>query len=269
MSDEIDNQFIGDPGQLRAYEDFCRAQRERPEEGFALGEPALICRWRMVGASVPALARHLRALRARRVNGRALPAALIAWVGQHIELSLDRGTENALDGVVMLVVDVDGSAAMSTGPYAPLADESASALRARAMCAASEANASGVAPEVLCLSRGEVLQVCTKPAGDQSDNGASTPLASCGCLTLVEQLAAMRGHRIERIALADADDVDRSGANGEAASVFLVSDEHGIVAASDAVPDTPAQRRDAAFISFLQECYSKLLRAASGARGRG
>ena len=124
------------------------------EEAFTLGEPALVCRWRMTARRVPLLNRHIRALGARRLNGEAVPRSLLSWAKQHIEWSLADDTTVAVpdDGVLMLVIDKAGHAAMSTGAYEPLANIAAEALAYRALGARREADETGVAPEVLACA---------------------------------------------------------------------------------------------------------------------
>ena len=124
---------------------------------FHLAEPALVCRWRLAGRHVPLLNRHMRALSQRSVAGKPLTTNMLGWVKQHIEWSLAEDVTAAADGVLMLVVDVEGQAAMSSGAYEPLADTSAVALAARAREASGAAADTGVPPEVLCAARGGTL----------------------------------------------------------------------------------------------------------------
>lgn len=187
---------------------------ESTEHEFHLAEPALVCRWRLAGRHVPLLNRHMRALSQRRVAGEPLTANMLGWVKQHIEWSLAEDATVAADGVLMLVVDVEGQAAMSSGAYEPLADTSAAALAARAAEARLEAEEAGVAPEVLCALDGGVLAV-----------GASEGEHLCGAMTFVRQLAETRGCTVRFVPDAQA------LASGEMGAPFLVSDEHGVVAA--------------------------------------
>ena len=116
------------------------------DTAFQLGKPALVCRWRLAGRHVPLLNRHMRALSQRRVNGEALSTNLLGWVKQHIEWSLAEDPAAVADGVLMIVVDEAGQAAMSTGAYEPLADASLEDLALRAQTAQVEASELGVAP---------------------------------------------------------------------------------------------------------------------------
>lgn len=214
----------------RAYEDFCATQEEA--ETFQLDRPALVCRWRMAHRQVPLLNRHIRALSHRVVNGGPLARNLLSWAKQHVEWSLADGDYRDPDGVLMMVVDVNGNAAMTVGAYEPLADTSSASLSARAETARTERDETGVAPEVLCCVRDGVLYVGAEPDEDL-----------CGAMSLVEQLTATCGH-----------EVVRKGENAPAGSIFLVSDEHGVVPASDA----EAAGEDRAIVEFLAQGIAKL-----------
>ena len=188
---------------------------------FALGTPALVCRWRLVGRTLPLLNRHMRALSQRTVQGAPVSRALVSWAKQHIEWSLadDTTVEVPADGVLMMVVDEQGHAAMTVGPYeAP--DASAGSLAARARAAATEAAHTGIAPEVLCCEREGAVYV-----------GAEGPAQLSGAGTLVHQLLETKG-----IPCAfDVDLVDHLEAGEAPGAWFLVSDEHGVLpVASDA-----------------------------------
>lgn len=217
----------------RAYEEFCE-QQERVGE-FRLDRPALVCRWRMAHRTVPLLNRHIRALAQRVVGGSPLAHNMLSWAKQHVEWSLAEGDYPDPDGVLMLVIDENGNAAMSVGAYEPLPDASADALIARAASAAAEGAKTGVAPEALCAVREGRLLVAA-----DADEHAS------GSMTLVEQLAATCGHDVVRVG---------SAAVPEGA-LALVSDEHGMVLATD---DGDAGREDdAAFARFLASGVAKL-----------
>lgn len=228
MSDNLSDYFDS-ADELAAYEAFC-AEQERGMEPFNLDAPALICRWRMAGKRVPLLNRHIRALSQRTVNGAPLSHNMLSWVKQHIEWSLAEGDFSIRGGVLMLVIDVNGNAAMTVGEYEPLADVSRAALLARAEEAAREAASTGVAPEVPCCVEGDVL-TCFVEEG----------VPVCGAMTLVEQLAATRGLACARGPLAMAE-----VAQG---SLFLVSDEHGVVPA-DGVEDE--------FVALCRQGYERV-----------
>lgn len=236
-----------------AYEAFCAEQERAAAEKFALAEPALVCRWRMVDKRVPLLNRHIRALAARRVSGKPLTRNMLSWAKQHVEWSLAEGSYADASGVLMLVVDVDGNAAMTVGAYEPLARMDAAALVARAEAARAEQGETGVAPEALvCAANGRLL-VAAKPGE-----------APCGALSLVEQLARTRGFAVERVGGDPAALAVRAGGSGTGAGsgapascgvssdgvlpsdatrpasallgrgvLALVSDEHGIVVAEE------------------------------------
>ena len=215
-----DAELFGNAEDQRAYEDFC-ANQEAVEK-FTLDKPALICRWRMSNKKVPMLNRHIRALSERLVQGEPLTHNMLSWAKQHVEWSLAEGDYTARDGVLMLVIDVNGNAAMTVGEYEPLADTSAKALRARSAEARSEADETGVAPELLAaVNNGELAFVA--PADE----------CLCGTATLIEQLAQTKGISVARVDIP----AQLKGA------LFLVSDEHGVVPATE----TDAADADAAY----------------------
>ena len=108
-----DAELFGNAEDQRAYEDFC-ANQEAVEK-FTLDKPALICRWRMSNKKVPMLNRHIRALSERLVQGEPLTHNMLSWAKQHVEWSLAEGDYTAHDGVLMLVIDINGNAAMTVG----------------------------------------------------------------------------------------------------------------------------------------------------------
>ncbi len=191
-----------------------------PDQDFTLGRPVLVCRWRLASGKLPMENRHLRALSKRVVNGRAVSTQLVAWAKQHIEWTLQDGSARNPDGVLMLVLDDKGQAAMTVGPYVPLETPTASVLANRALEASREAEETGVAPETLWVVRGDTL-VC----------GMDASADASGTVTLVRDLANTVG-----IAVACEEGVAQGLLAGTLAydEVFLVSDEHGIVCASDA-----------------------------------
>ena len=81
----------------------------------------------MSNKKVPMLNRHIRALSERLVQGEPLTHNMLSWAKQHVEWSLAEGDYTARDGVLMLVIDVNGNAAMTEGEYEPLADTTAKA----------------------------------------------------------------------------------------------------------------------------------------------
>lgn len=208
-------------------------------EEFELGTPALVCRWRLSACTLPLENRHLRALGQRRVNGGPISTGLLAWAKQHIEWTLAEGAASDPDGVLMLVVDEGGRAAMTVGPYEQLASLAPADLAARALASSREAASTGVAPESLWAARSGGLVWGAGP--DELPSGAST---------LVIDLAATLGIPVVRApGLAEA--VPR----GEAAidEAFLVSDEHGVV---------PAAGLDGELSRRLSQGYRTLLARA-------
>lgn len=210
-------------------------------EDFKLGRPALVCRWRLSGGAVPLLNRHLRALGMRRVNGVPVSTQLVAWAKQHLEWTLKDGSVQNPDGVLMLVVDEEGKAAMTVGPYEPLRVRTSSMLAERALASAREAEVTGVSPETLWAVRGNVLVW-----GISSDEKPS------GTGTLMRDLAETIGFGVVH-----EEGLARALLAGTASvgEVFLVSDEHGVVPATNA--SGPRSRRFA-------EGYAKLLAKERG-----
>lgn len=208
-------------------------------EDFSLGVPELVCRWRLSNRTLPLGNRHLRALGHRRVGGKPLDRQLVAWAKQHVEWTLADGSAAYPDGVLMLVVDEEGRASMTVGPYEGLAKSRLSSLLGRVDLAAKEAARTCVAPESLWLVRSGTLLW-----------GIDQDLFPSGAATLVEDLALTLGCRVER-ASGLLDDVRSRRMNFDEA--FLVSDELGVVLASDA--EGPEGRR-------FRASYQKLLERA-------
>ncbi len=187
---------------------------------FKLGTPALVCRWRLAYSKLPLENRHLRALSQRVVNGAHVSAQLIAWAKQHIEWTLTDGSFDCPNGVLMLVVDDQGQAAMSVGPYEELGEKTVAALAIRAKQSAGEGLETGVAPELLAAVRGNTVVL-----------GAAKGAKVCGAATLMVDLARAFGFEGERDeSLAEGLPTADTSAFDE---VFLISDEHGVVAATD------------------------------------
>lgn len=222
--------LFSDPAEELAYESFVASQE--PVEEFSLDAPALVCRWRMANKKVPMLNRHIRALSQRKVNGEPLTHNMLSWAKQHVEWSLCEGAYDDVNGVLMLVIDVNGNAAMTVGGYEPLPDDTLRGLFQRAKSADAEAEKTGVAPELLAAVAFDTLTICAQ----ENDS-------LCGTATLVEQLAKTKGFDVNY----DPDPLNMCG------DAFLISDEHGIVPASDGNPNQ--------HIDFLKASYEKLLQA--------
>ena len=192
------------------------------QEEFILGDPTFICRWRLAKGQVPLLNRHLRALRTRRVNGAFVTTELVAWVKQHLEWTLEKGSEAHPDGVLLFFVDGAGKAALAVGPYQPLPVTTLSRLARRGLQAVEEALQTGVAPETLCIVRDGVLRC-----------GIDEGCHASGSLTLMTDLASTLGMSWSRESgLAEA--LVNRPSSVDFDEAFLVSDEHGVVRASDA-----------------------------------
>ena len=56
--------------------------RHHEMDGFSLGTPALVCRWRLAAGMLLLGNRHIRALARRIVNGRPITPELVAWAKQ-------------------------------------------------------------------------------------------------------------------------------------------------------------------------------------------
>ena len=214
-------------------------------EDFELGEPVLVCRWRLAGGRLPLENRHLRALGARSVAGHGVTTQLLSWAKQHIEWTLRDGSAENPDGVLMIAMDEQGRAAMSVGPYAALADSESAALLARAEDARREGGETGIAPETLWAVRDGAL-VCALAEGAVAHGAAS----------LVMDLARTLGYEARR------DEGLLRELGGEAAEagcadeLFLVSDEHGIVPAAGASGEV-AERFSAAYVKLLDSERAK------------
>lgn len=236
-------QYFNSTEECAAYEMFC-AEQDREPEKFELAEPALVCRWRMSRRQVPLINRHIRALSQRVVNGAPLTTNMLSWAKQHVEWSLAAGEYEDPNGVLMLVIDVNGDALMSVGPYEPLADTSRKALVARAAEARIEAAHTNVAPELLAVIAPDGRVRLAAMPGE--------PL--CGAATLVEQLAGTCGHAVDRM-LREGARVESVASSEEGAAVVLISDEHGVVVESGTAA---AKAPQAATVELLSRGVEKL-----------
>jgi hypothetical protein len=218
--------------------------KEGRMEEFKLGTPAVICRWRIASKELPLENRHLRALGARVVNGKPVPKALVAWAKQHLEWTLVDGAYEHPDGLLMLVIDEDGKAAMTVGPYRPLAHASANDLLVRARNGRNEAEKTRVSPEDLWVVHKNVLVW-----------GTCQEYRASGASSLVADLAQTLGMPVKH----DEDLLDvltyRGFLDDE---VFLVSDEHGVV---------PAVDHSGARSQKFAQSYKKLLIKQANASG--
>ena len=188
-------------------------------ESFSLGTPALVCRWRLQEGRLPLENRHLRALSNRKVNGVPVTNELVAWAKQHIEWTLGEGASEYPDGVLLLVIDVGGQAAMSVGAYRPLERMRVQEALTRARGSRREGEVTGVSPEDLWLIRGDTLVW-----------GISPELKPAGASSLINDLAQTLGMSVRRDEdILEAEDLFDLKAD----EVFLVSDEHGVVPARD------------------------------------
>lgn len=192
----------------------------RDLKDFKLGKPVLVCRWRLYNRALPLANRHMRALGARRIDGEPLHGTLLQWAKQHIEWTLSDGSVDNPYGVLMIVVDEKGQAAMSVGPYTPLSETSARELAIRALKSRRECRETAVAPETFWAVRedGTLLM----DAGPEE--------CPSGAASLIVDLAKTLGMPVLRV-----DGLASSYLEGalKPAEAFLVSDEHGVVPSSD------------------------------------
>lgn len=206
------------------------------DEDFTLGRPALVCRWRLANRRLPMTNRHLRAFGSRTIAGEPISTQLVAWAKQHVEWTLEDGSAAYPDGVLMVVVDEQGRAAMTVGPFEELVHRSVNDLVDRAAMALTEAGSTRVAPESLWVVEGNTL-VC----------GLPQDLIPSGATTLINDLARTLGIPVRR----DEDLVASVNAGEERFDeAFLVSDEFGVVPASNA--SGPRSRK-------FETSYQKLL----------
>ena len=184
---------------------------------FELGTPVIVCRWRLCESKLPLENRLLRALGKRQVGGVPVSCKLLAWAKQHLEWTLRRGSSDYPEGTLMVVIDEDGQAVMTVGPYEPLQATSLAALIDRARIAADEAHKTCVAPETLLIVKNNVLYA-----------GVEQGTFMSGVASLVADLARTLG-----IPLVYESDLVEKLAHKQIAfdQAFLCSDEHGIVAA--------------------------------------
>lgn len=193
--------------------------QDEPIHGFTFGTVRLVCRWRIYNRCLPMENRHIRALGLRELEGKQISPALVAWAKQHLEWNLQEGAAEFPNGVLLLVVDDEGKAAMSLGEYEPLAKTRAYDLVRRAQGGWKEARRTRVSPEDLWAVRGDTIVW-----------GSSSNYIASGASSLVLDLARTWGMKVKR------DESLILTVKTESTSVdevFLASDEHGIVPASD------------------------------------
>ncbi len=193
---------------------------------FSLKDPALIVKWKLKNRSLPLQNRHLRALSESYVNGKFVSSQLVAWAKQHLEWTLESGAIDHPDGVLMLVVDSDGQAVMSTGPYEPLGSHDALALANRAIAAQSDIFNGGISSEIIWAVNGNNI-VCGAQKDEYKCAMTSLVLDLINTLKLEVAFDDMLAEKI------------KDGQNFD--EVFLSSDVYRIVVASNTT-DTTARR---------------------------
>ncbi|WP_028263649.1 hypothetical protein [Atopobium fossor] len=186
-------------------------------QAFELGTPAIVCRWRLCESMLPLENRLLRALGKRQIDGVPVSRKLLAWAKQHLEWTLRSGSSDYPEGTLMVVIDKNGQAVMTVGPYEPLQSTSLAALIDRASISGIEAHKTCVAPETLWIVKNDVLYASVEQGTFMS-----------GVASLVADLARTLGIPM----VYDSDLVEKLSHKQIAFDqVFLCSDEHGIVAA--------------------------------------
>lgn len=177
-------------------------------EDLVAGEPVISVRWRLHKCALPLKNRHLHAF-----ESRGLSAGLKSWARQHLEWTLAEGALQQPNGVMTLVVDEQGRALMGVEAYEPLAARTAAQLVERA-----DTYADDVVPgEVAWIARaGEAgTALIARVDGAKQLSGANSLVADLA-KTLKMEVA------FDPAAQPQPDD-----------QVMLVSDEHGVVGASD------------------------------------
>lgn len=187
---------------------------------FEFDNPELVCRWRLAGGALPLDNRHLRALSRRIVAQKEVSPHLIAWAKQHIEGTLKEGSQEYPDGVLMILLESNGQAVMTVGPYQSLEERSVLSLAGRARISQREEQQTHCAPEVLWLVKDGRIIV-----------GITEESVQSGATSLVLDLAQTLHEPIEFNPDVVAQVFDGTVEFDEA---FLTSDEHGIVCASNA-----------------------------------
>lgn len=199
-----------------------------PEDLF-VGEPVLTVRWRLQNNALPLKNRHLRAFGKRGVT-----IALQSWARQHLEWTLAEGSLGNADGVLTLAVDDQGRAVMGIEPYEPLEQTALADLLDRVRNKAGDT----VEDEVVWVCREGALHALTD--GSKPLSGANSLVAdlagTLGTPSVFDQ--AMRDGLLAGTFPLDPDD-----------EAFLVSDEYGVVAASD--HDGPTCHRYAVYYERL------------------
>lgn len=197
-----------------------RAQKKGPAvsefipEDLFVDDPVFSVRWRLQNRALPLKNRHLRAFSESGVS-----RALASWARQHIEWTLAEGTAQAPNGVLILAVDDQGRAVMAAEPYEPLAPLCAADLVERT----STQRDQPMEGEVVWIARADGSELVALTSEDKPLSGTNS---------LVVDLAKTLGTPI-RFVSRDAEGNGLLSGIDPSDEVFLVSDEHGVQAASD------------------------------------
>jgi hypothetical protein len=125
----------------------------------------------------------------------------------------------------MIIVDEEGRAAMTVGPYEPLQETAARELAIRALKSRREFEETAIAPETFWAVRPDGTLIL----------GAGPEEHVAGATSLIQDLAQTLGMPVVR--MPDLASAYLEG-SADAAEYFLVSDEHGVVPAADATGKT-------------------------------
>ena len=203
-----------------------------------LGDVRFCCRWRVVSGRVPLKNRHMRALGARTLDGEKIGAPLVAWVRESVDWSLGN-VAGYDDATLVLKVHAGGRASLDVTEYRRPKERSANDLLRRAERGRREAESCGVSSEDLWVVSGGVLLW-----------GLTMGAYACGTSSLVSQLARTLGYAVTVV-----DDLAAQLAETgfrPDMEVFLASDEHGVLAATDRT-GTIAQRFESSYNTLLAD----------------
>ncbi len=148
------------------------------------------------------------------VNGKLVSPQLIAWAKQHLEWTLESSSVEYPDGVLMIAVDKEGQAVMSTGPFEPLGELDSLALADRALEAQANLLNGGISPEILWAVSGDTI-ICDTQKDDFKSGMTSLVLDLIKTLKMKLEFDDMLAEKVKHGEKFD--------------EIFLSSDEYGIV----------------------------------------
>lgn len=175
--------------------------------------------WRLSGARVPLLERHLRALAERGVG-----SALHAWLRSRLEWAFEHHAIEHPDGSITIGIDPQGDVTISVAPYVgPEGDPIATTIERGGHVIDGDGAS-------VWIRIGE--RVATPPF---------PPAAPRGSRSLVIDLARTLGWEVEVRELT-VEDIERAD------EAFFVSDVHGVV----------SDGRGGEFAARMQACFARL-----------